>query len=68
MKDEHNKATAERAISDNTDKIERERKKLANFEEELSKEEKVLEQIRDSLKGMVVIFAESILLLKGLYC
>jgi hypothetical protein len=32
--------------------MERERKKLEDLESSLSEEEKVLEQIRDSLKGM----------------
>lgn len=32
--------------------MEKERKKLADLEESLSSEEKIMEEIRDSLKGM----------------
>ena len=34
-------------------KMEKQRKKLAELEESLASEERVLENIRDSLKGMV---------------
>ena len=39
-----------------------EKKKADEFEEELQKEEKVLEGIRDSLKGMESICFQSIML------
>ena len=41
-----------RAIEDNTSKMEREKTKADELEESLSSEETILEQIRDSLKGI----------------
>lgn len=51
MQDEHALAEAHRSVKDNTNKMESEREKIEEFEASLVKEEKVLEDIRDSLKG-----------------
>ena len=45
------KDEATRAISDNTEKIKKQRKKLEEHEVNLAREESILEEIRDSLKG-----------------
>jgi structural maintenance of chromosome 4 len=50
--DENARNDALRAIQDNAAKMKSERKKADQFEEELQREEKALEGIRDSLKGM----------------
>jgi chromosome segregation ATPase len=49
--DESARKEALRSIDENSEKIEREKKKLRNLEAELEREENVLEGIRDSLKG-----------------
>ncbi|KAI0687981.1 RecF/RecN/SMC [Cytidiella melzeri] len=58
--DVHNRAEAARAIADNTEKLERERRKLEEFEASLSAEEKILEQIRDSLKDKTQVYHDQI--------
>jgi structural maintenance of chromosome 4 len=50
--DENARNDALRGIQDNAAKMKSEKKKADQFEEELQREEKVLEGIRDSLKGM----------------
>ncbi|KAG6830095.1 hypothetical protein H0H92_002268 [Tricholoma furcatifolium] len=54
------KAKAIRDVKDNTDKIEREKKKAEEYEAKLVEEEKVLESIRDSLKDKTQAFHEQI--------
>lgn len=49
--DQKSKDEAVRFVETNIEKMEKERKKLADLEESLSSEEKVMEEIRDSLKG-----------------
>jgi structural maintenance of chromosome 4 len=49
--DENAPSDALRAIQENTAKMKSEKKKADDFEEDLQKEEKVLEGIRDGLKG-----------------
>ncbi|GLB43651.1 putative SMC proteins Flexible Hinge domain containing protein [Lyophyllum shimeji] len=49
-----------RDIEDNTEKIEREKKKADKFEAELVVEEKELEKIRDSLKDKTQVFHDQI--------
>ena len=51
MQDENARNDAIRSIQENTAKVKNEKKKADQYEEELQKEEKVLEGIRDSLKG-----------------
>ena len=50
--DENARNDALRAIQENAARMKSEKKKADQFEEELQREEKVLEGIRDSLKGM----------------
>ena len=52
MQDENARNDALRSIQENTAKVKNEKKKADQYEEELLREEKVLEGIRDSLKGM----------------
>jgi structural maintenance of chromosome 4 len=49
--DESARKEALRSIDENSEKIDKEKKKLRNLEAELEREENVLEGIRDSLKG-----------------
>ena len=51
LQDENARNDALRSIQENTAKVKNEKKKADQYEEELQKEEKVLEGIRDSLKG-----------------
>ena len=51
LQDERAKAEASRAITDNAEKIKKQKNNLEELEASLTKEEKVLEEIRDSLKG-----------------
>lgn len=51
LQDQKSKDEAVRFVESNIEKMEKERKKLADLEESLSSEEKMLEEIRDSLKG-----------------
>jgi hypothetical protein len=48
-------AAAARSVTDSAEKMEREKKKLEEFEASLEREEKILEGIRDSLKGSIHI-------------
>ena len=52
--DENARSDALRAIQENAAKTKSEKKKADQFEEDLQKEEKVLEGIRDSLKGIIL--------------
>ena len=54
--DENARNDALRAIKENAAKTKSEKKKADQFEEDLQKEEKVLEGIRDSLKGIILFF------------
>jgi len=54
--DENARSNALRAIEENTAKMKSEKKKADQYEEDLEKEEKVLEGIRDSLKGFFFLF------------
>ncbi len=49
------KHEAIRFISTSAEKMEKEQAKIAEYEESLSKEEKVLERIQDGLKGNVIL-------------
>jgi len=51
LQDENARNDALRSIQENTAKVKSEKKKADQYEEELQREEKVLEGIRDSLKG-----------------
>ena len=51
LQDTNAKAKAIRDIEDNLDKMEREKTKVDEYEASLVAEEKILEGIRDSLKG-----------------
>lgn len=51
QEDEHAHAEALRAIEDNGARIKKGKSKADALEADLAKEEKVLEEIRDSLKG-----------------
>lgn len=53
MQDENAKAAAIRTIEDSADKIKRKKTEVEEHEISLDKEEKVLEGIRDSLKGKI---------------
>ena len=53
FQDENARNDALRSIQENTAKVKNEKKKADQYEEELQREEKVLEGIRDSLKGIV---------------
>jgi predicted nucleic acid-binding Zn-ribbon protein len=50
------KKDAERQIADSTSKIKKERASVKSLETELNREEQVLEEITDSLKGKIVVF------------
>ena len=50
------KEEASRAIADNGEKIEKHKRELGQREAELAREEKILEEIRDSLKGSQFVF------------
>lgn len=52
MQDTNAKAQAIRDIEDNSEKMEKEKAKVDAYEASLVTEEKVLEGIRDGLKGM----------------
>jgi structural maintenance of chromosome 4 len=54
--DENARNDALRAIQENAARMKSEKKKADQFEEELQREEKALEGIRDSLKGMRFLF------------
>jgi structural maintenance of chromosome 4 len=51
LQDTNAKAKAVRDMEDNLDKMEREKTKVDEYEASLVAEEKILEGIRDSLKG-----------------
>ena len=51
LKDTNAKVKAIRDIEDNSNKMEREKTKVDEYEASLVAEEKILEGIRDSLKG-----------------
>ena len=57
--DKHARDEALRAIQDNTERIEKHKRALEQHEGDLAREEKVLEQIRDSLKGVFCSFSSS---------
>ena len=52
LQDEKARNDALRSVQENTAKVKSEKKKADQYEEELQREEKVLEGIRDSLKGI----------------
>ncbi|KAG6864805.1 hypothetical protein C0991_007028 [Blastosporella zonata] len=54
------KSKAVRDLQENSDKIEREKKKADQFEASLAQEENVLESIRDSLKDKTQVFHDQI--------
>ena len=54
--DENARGDALRAIQENAARTKSEKKKADQFEEDLQKEEKVLEGIHDSLKGIILFF------------
>ncbi|KAI5119782.1 hypothetical protein M0805_009253 [Coniferiporia weirii] len=58
--DQKSKDEALRFIDTNVEKMEKEKNKLAEYEESLEKEEKVLESIRDSLKDKTQVFHDQI--------
>ncbi|KAH8094744.1 RecF/RecN/SMC [Cristinia sonorae] len=60
QEDEHARNEAVRAITDNANKMEKEKAKADEFEESLATEESVLEQIRDSLKDKTQVFHDKI--------
>ena len=60
MQDENARNDALRSIQENTAKVKNEKKKADQYEEELLREEKVLEGIRDSLKGMGSSYLQAI--------
>lgn len=51
LQEERSRGEALRTLDTNTSKIDKERSKLEEHETALAKEENVLEEIRDSLKG-----------------
>lgn len=51
MQDENAKAAAIRTIEDSSDKMKKKKAEVEEYELSLDKEEKILEGIRDSLKG-----------------
>jgi len=53
LQDENARNDALRSIQDNAAKVKSEKKKSDQYEEELRREEKVLEGVRDGLKGIV---------------
>ncbi len=53
LQDENTRNNALHSIQDNAAKVKSEKKKSNQYEEELQWEEKVLEGVRDSLKGIV---------------
>ena len=61
MQDENARNDALRSIQENTAKVKNEKKKADQYEEELLREEKVLEGIRDSLKGMGSSYLQAIM-------
>lgn len=61
MQDKRSKDDALRSKETNAERIEKERKKVADFEASLDKEEKILEEIRDSLKGQFSNMEENVI-------
>ena len=55
LKDQKSRDEALRFIDTNAEKMVKEKEKLAELEESLTKEEKELERIRDSLKGKLMV-------------
>lgn len=53
--DENAKAAAVRTIEDSSDRMKRKKTEVEEYEASLDKEEKVLETIRDSLKGKCLV-------------
>ena len=51
LQDTHAREEALRAITDNGEKIDKHKRALDQHEVDLAREEKLLEEIRDSLKG-----------------
>jgi structural maintenance of chromosome 4 len=64
--DKNAKAKALRTIEDSVDKMEREKIKSEGYEASLDEEEKILESIRDSLKGEFIVLEPSTGLTKSL--
>jgi structural maintenance of chromosome 4 len=60
LQDENARNDALRSIQENTAKVKNEKKKADQYEEELQREEKVLEGIRDSLKGIGFSYPQTI--------
>lgn len=60
LQDENARNDALRSIQENTAKEKNEKKKADQYEEELQREEKVLEGIRDSLKGIGFSYPQTI--------
>lgn len=56
FQDERGRNEALRSLEDNTSKIKKEKAKVEEYEISLAKEENVLEEIRDSLKGACEIY------------
>jgi structural maintenance of chromosome 4 len=56
IQDERSRSEASRTFESSVTKIEKEKSKVEEYEASLTKEEKVLEEIRDSLKGTIVDF------------
>ena len=57
--DENAKATAVRTIQDSSDKMKKKKVEVEEYESSLDKEEKILEGIRDSLKGKIISVSSS---------
>ena len=53
QEDQKDRDEADRFVESNIEKMAKEKKKLEGLEESLSQEEKIMEEIRDSLKGMI---------------
>jgi structural maintenance of chromosome 4 len=51
LQDENAKAAAIRTVEDSSDKMKKKKAEVEEYELSLDKEEKILEGIRDSLKG-----------------
>jgi hypothetical protein len=60
LQDENTRNDALRSIQENTAKMKNEKKKADQYEDELQREEKVLEGIRDSLKGIGFSYPQTI--------
>lgn len=54
LQDQNALTKAQHTIEDSVEKIDKERGKVESFEASLVKEEKILEGIRDSLKGVLL--------------